>query len=286
MANTSASRATVCSKPRSASFCGATAQKNISRGHGAPRKKLFICAEDRSRASATSISVRVTSTASVSSGPSPSKKRRRCDALSEVIVEGRATTKKPDDDGTNRRTRSSATAAGAAFAVFAGVTNATAARARRATAQSSTKKRCSSMVSRHRCAPLERSSNQSAIGLTLVQFFTTVDTLELRRQWVTGAQELAYGTMVCIQHTATLRALESGGSAPDPATSHSAPPVTYVLTTRRSVGAFFLRRWVHLWPEGIKLTVNANQGTPDQETKSSLGLLHRKTPLAEPLVSV
>ena len=79
---------------------------------------------------------------------------------------------------------------------------------------------------------------------------------------------------------------ESGGSAPDPATSHSAPPVTYVLTTRRSVGAFFLRRWVHLWPEGIKLTVNANQGTPDQETKSSLGLLHRKTPLAEPLVSV
>ena len=133
---------------------------------------------------------------------------------------------------------------------------------------------------------LERSSNQSAIGLTLVQFFTTVDTLELRRQWVTGAQELAYGTMVCIQHTATLRALESGGSAPDPATSHSAPPVTYVLTTRRSVGAFFLRRWVHLWPEGIKLTVNANQGTPDQETKSSLGLLHRKTPLAEPLVSV
>ena len=113
-------------------------------------QKTFHLREDRSRASATSISVRVTSTASVSSGPSPSKKRRRCDALSEVIVEGRATTKKPDDDGTNRRTRSSATAAGAAFAVFAGVTNATAARARRATAQSSTKKRCRAMVSRRR----------------------------------------------------------------------------------------------------------------------------------------
>ena len=178
MANTSASRATVCSKPRSASFCGATAQKNISRGHGAPRKKLFICAEDRSRASATSISVRVTSTASVSSGPSPSKKRRRCDALSEVIVEGRATTKKPDDDGTNRRTRSSATAAGAAFAVFAGVTNATAAaRARRATAQSSTKKRCSSMVSRHRCAPLERSSLPTCYWPDFPTFIITVSLL-------------------------------------------------------------------------------------------------------------
>ena len=175
MANTSASRATVCSKPRSTSFCGATAQKNISRGHGAPRKKLFICAEDRSRASATSISVRVTSTASVSSGPSPSKKRRRCDALSEVIVEGRATTKKPDDDGTNRRTRSSATAAGAAFAVFAGVTNATAARARRATAQSSTKKRCRAMVSRHTGAPFfAEPPNQPAIGLTFSPTFITV----------------------------------------------------------------------------------------------------------------
>ena len=170
MANTSASRATVCSKPRSTSFCGATAQKNISRGHGAPRKKLFICAEDRSRASATSISVRVTSTASVSSGPSPSKKRRRCDALSEVIVEGRATTKKPDDDGTNRRTRSSATAAGAAFAVFAGVTNATAARARRATAQSSTKKRCRAMFSSP-VRPFGAELQPTCYWPELVQFF-------------------------------------------------------------------------------------------------------------------
>ena len=186
MANTSASRATVCSKPRSASFCGATAQKNISRGHGAPRKKLFICAEDRSRASATSISVRVTSTASVSSGPSPSKKRRRCDALSEVIVEGRATTKKPDDDGTNRRTRSSATAAGAAFAVFAGVTNATAARARRATAQSSTKKRCRAMVSRHRCALFRGASQPTCYWPGLVQpLLQPLTTSNSGCQWVT-----------------------------------------------------------------------------------------------------
>ena len=95
--------------------------------------------------------------------------------------------KKPDDDGTNRRTRSSATAAGAAFAVFAGVTNATAARARRATAQSSTKKRWLHGVAASGPFP---GHNQSAIG-QLVQFFNR----ELSNSGARGSRsaELAYG---------------------------------------------------------------------------------------------